>query len=73
MNNAKSARTPTQPKLFVGNKSSLLLSLLQVNNQSTSGKSTTTSGNKHPRHQPPLSHVSKTFNLVRTACTPETS
>jgi hypothetical protein len=37
------------------------------------GKSTTTSGNKHPRHQPPLSHDSKTINLERIACAPETS
>jgi hypothetical protein len=33
MNNARSARMPTPPELFVGNKNSLLLSLLQVNNQ----------------------------------------
>jgi hypothetical protein len=76
-NNAKSERTPTPPELFIGNKNSPLLSQLQVNNQvnnqSTSGKSTTTPGNKHPRHQPPLSRDSKTINLVRIACAPETS
>jgi hypothetical protein len=33
MNNTRSARMPTLPELFVGNKNSLLLSLLQVNNE----------------------------------------
>jgi hypothetical protein len=64
---------PTPPELIVGNKNSLLLSQLQVNNQSTTGKSTTTPGNKHLQHQPPLSHDSKTISLVRIACAPETS
>jgi hypothetical protein len=31
MNNARSARTPTLPELFVGNKNLLLLSQVQVN------------------------------------------
>jgi hypothetical protein len=73
MNNARSVRTPTPPELFVGNKNSLQLSQLQVNKQSTLGKSTTTPGNKHPRHQPPLGHASRAMNLVRIACAPETS
>jgi hypothetical protein len=68
MNNARSARMPMPPELFVSNKSSLLLSQLQVNNQvnnqSTRSKSTTAPGNKHPRHQPPLSHTRKAMNLV---------
>jgi hypothetical protein len=45
----------------------------QVNNQPTPGKSTTTPGNKHPQHQPPLSRDSKTIKLARIACGPETS
>jgi hypothetical protein len=77
MNNASRARPPTSPELFVGNKNSLLLSQLsvnnQVNNQSTWGKSTTTPGNKNPWHQPPLSHDSRAMNLVLIACAPETS
>jgi hypothetical protein len=56
-NNARSERTPTPPELLVSNKNSPLLSQLQVNNQSTPA-------NKHTRHQPPLSHDSKTINLV---------
>jgi hypothetical protein len=54
MNNARSARTPTLLELFVGNKNSLLLSQVQVNNQvnnhSTPGKSMTMPRNKHLRH-----------------------
>jgi hypothetical protein len=65
------------PELFVGNKNSLLLSQLSVNNQvnnpSTWVKSTTTPSNKNPRHQPPLSHDSRAMTLVRIACAPETS
>jgi hypothetical protein len=76
-NNVRSERTPTPTELFVNNKNSLLLSQLQVNNQvnnqPTPGKSTTMPGNKHPRHQSPLSRDSKTINLVRIACGPETS
>jgi hypothetical protein len=58
--NARSKKTPTPPELFVGNKNSLLLSQLQVNNQSKPGKSTTTAGNK-------------TISLVRIDSAPETS
>jgi hypothetical protein len=77
MDNARSARMPTPTELFVGKKNSLQLSQLQVNNQVsnylTRGKSTTPSGNKHPRHQLPLSHDNKKINLVQTVCTPDTS
>jgi hypothetical protein len=77
MNNARSARTLTSPELLAGNKNSLLLSLLQVNNhvnsQSTPGKLTTMSGNKYSRHQPPRSHVIKAINPMRIACAPEIS
>jgi hypothetical protein len=73
MNNARSARTPTLLELFVGNKNSLLLSQVQVNNHSTLGKSMTTLGNKHLRHQPPLSNDGKKINLVLVAYVPETS
>jgi hypothetical protein len=77
MNNARSARMPMLPELFVGNKNSLLLSQVQdnnqVNNHSTPGKSMTTSGNKHMRHHPPLSNDGKTINLVPIAYVLETS
>jgi hypothetical protein len=48
--NGKSARTPTQPKLFGDNKSSPLLPRVQVNNQLTPDKSTTTLVNKYLQH-----------------------
>jgi hypothetical protein len=64
MNNTRSARTPTLPKLFVGNKNSLLLSQVQVNNHSTPSKSMTTPGNKHLWNHPPLNNDGKTINLV---------
>jgi hypothetical protein len=54
---------------MVGNKKSLQLLQPQVNMQLMLGKATTTSGNRHPRHQQTLSNV----NLVRTTCVPETS
>jgi hypothetical protein len=77
MNKARSERMPTLPELFVGSKSSLRLSQLQVNNQfnnqSTRGKSMTTLGNKHPRRLPPLSSDGKTINLVPIAYVLETS
>jgi hypothetical protein len=77
MNNAKSARTSMPPELSVGNKNSLLLSQVQVNNQvnnhSTPHRSVTTPGNKHLRHQPPLSNDTKTINLVLIDFVPETS
>jgi hypothetical protein len=65
MTNTRSVRTLTLTEWHVGSKSWLRLSQLQdnneVNNQSTPGESTKTSGNKH---QPPLSHASKGMNLV---------
>jgi hypothetical protein len=71
--NARSARTPTLPELLVGNKNSLLLSQVQVNNHSTPDKLMTMLGNKHLRHQPPLSNDGKTINLVPIIYAPETS
>jgi hypothetical protein len=73
MNNTRSVRTPTLPELFVSNKHSLLLSQEQVNNHSMPGKLMTTSGNKHLRHQEPLSNDGKTINLVPIVYVPETS
>jgi hypothetical protein len=64
-------------ELFIGKKNSLLLSQLQVNNQvnnhSTPYRSMTTPGNKHLRHQPPLSSDAKTTHLVPIDYMPETS
>jgi hypothetical protein len=63
--------------LLVGNKNSLLLSQGQVNNQVnnhlTSDRSMTTPGNKHLRHQPPLSNDGKTINLMPIVYVLETS
>jgi hypothetical protein len=77
MNNAKSARTPTMPKLFDDNKSLPLLSQVQVNNQvnnrSTSDRSMTTPGNKYLQHRLPLSSDATTINIVPTNYVPETS
>jgi hypothetical protein len=73
MNNARSARTPMLPELFVGNKNLLLLSQVQVNNHSTPDRSMAMPGNKHLRHQPPLSNNAKRINLVRIDYVPETS
>jgi hypothetical protein len=44
---------PTLKERYVDNKNSLQLLQLLVNNQSTLGKSTITSSNKHPWNQPP--------------------
>jgi hypothetical protein len=73
MNNARSARMPMLSELFIGNKNSLLLSQVQVNNHSTPDRSMTTPGNKHLQHQPPLSNDAKTINLVPIDYVPETS
>jgi hypothetical protein len=64
---------PTLKERYVDNKNSLQLLQLLVNNQSTLGKSTITSSNKHPWNQPPLSYANKAMNLVRIACALETS
>jgi hypothetical protein len=61
MNNARSARMPMPPELLVGNKNSLLLSQVQVNNQVNNHL---TPGNKHLRHQQPLINEGKTINLM---------
>jgi hypothetical protein len=77
MNNARSARTPTLPELFVGNKNSLLLSQVQVSNQVnnhlTPSKLMITPSNKHLRYQPPLSNNSKKINLMPIIYVSETS
>jgi hypothetical protein len=73
MNNTRSTRMPMLPELFVDNKNSLLLYQVQVNNHSKPGKLMTTPGNKHLRHQPPLSNDGKTINLVPIVYVPETS
>jgi hypothetical protein len=76
MNNTKSARTPTPLELFDDNKSLLLLSQVQVNNQvnsrPTPDRSTTTPGNKHLRHQLPLSSDTTTINTAPTDYMPQT-
>jgi hypothetical protein len=76
MNNARNARMPMLPEQFVGNKNSLLLSQVQVNNQvnnhSTPDRSMTTSGNKHLRHKLLLSNDAKRINLVPIDYVPET-
>jgi hypothetical protein len=77
MNNVMSVKTLTPLELSIDNKSSLLLCKQQVsnqdNNQSTPGKSTTMSHNKHLRHQVLLSNNSRTINLVPITDTPESS
>jgi hypothetical protein len=77
MNNARSARTPTLLESFDDNKSLSLLSQAhinnQVNNRSTQDRSMTTPGNKHLRHQLPLSSDATTINLAPTDYVPETS
>jgi hypothetical protein len=64
MNNVRSVRTPTLPEPFDDNKSLPLLSQVQVNNCSTQDMSMTMPGNKHLRHQLPLSSDATTINLV---------
>jgi hypothetical protein len=73
MNNARSERTPMLLEVFIGNKNSLLLSQVQVNNHSTPDRSMTMSSNKYLRHQPPLNSDTKTINLVPIDYVPETS
>jgi hypothetical protein len=77
ISSAKSVRTPTLPELFDDNKSLQLLPQVHVNNQvnncSTSDRSMTTRGNKHLRHQPPLSSDTTTINIAPTEYVPETS
>jgi hypothetical protein len=73
MSSAKSARTPTLPKLFDDNTSLPLLLHVQVNNRLTHDKSTTTSGNKHLQHLRLLSSDAMMIHLVPTAYVQETS
>jgi hypothetical protein len=77
MSNDKSVRTPTLPELFDDNRSLLLLPQAQANNQVNSHltpvKSTTMLGNKHLRHQLPLSSDAMTINIAPTEYVPETS
>jgi hypothetical protein len=70
MSNAKSVRTPTLPELFDDNKSSRLLLQVQVNIRSTPDMSMTMPGNKHLRHQPPLSSDATTINIAPTEYVP---
>jgi hypothetical protein len=68
MNNAKSARTPTQLELFGDNKSSLLLPQVPVSNQFNNrlmrDKPKTTLVNKYLRHQLLLSSDTTMINLA---------
>jgi hypothetical protein len=73
MSNAKSARTPTLPKLFDDNKSLLLLLQVPVNNRLMPDRSTTTPGNKHLQHLRLLSSDAMMIHLVPTAYVQETS
>jgi hypothetical protein len=77
MNNVKSVRMLMLPELSDDNKRSLLLPQVQANNQannrSTRDRSTPTSGNKHLRHQLPLSSGATMTHLVPTDYVHETS
>jgi hypothetical protein len=73
MINVKSVKTPMPPEPSGNNKSSPLPSQVQANNQLTLDKSTPTSGNKHPRHQPLRSSDAMMIHLVPTDCARETS
>jgi hypothetical protein len=54
------------PELSDDNKSSLLLPQVQANHRLTPVKSTSTSGNKHQRHQLPHNSDAKIIYLVPT-------
>jgi hypothetical protein len=73
MSNVKSVKTPMLPELSDDNKRSLLLPQVQANNRSTQDRSTPTSGNKHLRHQLPLSSGATITCLVPTDYVHETS
>jgi hypothetical protein len=77
MNNVKSVKMPMLPELSDDNKRSLLLPQVQTknqaNNHSTRDRSTTTPGNKHLRHQLPLSSGATLIHLVPTDYMHETS
>jgi hypothetical protein len=77
MNNAKSVRTLMPPELSDDNKRAPLLPQVQANNQvnnrSTRDRSTQMPGNKHLRHQLPLSNDATMTHLVPTESAQETS
>jgi hypothetical protein len=77
MSNAKSVRMLMLPELSDDNKRSLpppqVQAKSQVNNRSTRDRSTPTLGNKHLRHQLPLSSDATMINLELTEYTQETS
>jgi hypothetical protein len=72
-NNDKSVKTPMLLEPFDDNKSSPLRPQLQANHRLMSVKSTSTSGNKHPRHQLPRSSDAAMTHLVPTDCAHEIS
>jgi hypothetical protein len=69
----KSVKTPMLPEPSGDNKSSPLRPQLQANHQLMPVKSTSTSGNKHPRHQLPRSNDATMIHLVLTDCAHEIS
>jgi hypothetical protein len=73
MSNDKSVKTPMLPGPSGDNKSSPLLPQLQANHRLMPVKSTSTSGNKHLRHQLPRSSDAATIHLVLTDCVREIS
>jgi hypothetical protein len=77
MNNVKSVKTPMLPELSDDNKRSLLLPQVQANdqanNRSTRDRSMPMLGNKHLRHQLPLSSGATMTHLVPTDYMHETS
>jgi hypothetical protein len=77
MNNVKSVKTQMLPELSYDNKRSPLLPQEQANNQANNrsmrDRSTPRPGNKHLRHQLPLSSDATMIHLVPTDCVRETS
>jgi hypothetical protein len=71
--NDKSVKTPMPPEPSGDNKSSPLRPQLQANHQLMPVKSTSSSGNKHPRHQLPRSSDVAMIHLVPTDCEHEIS
>jgi hypothetical protein len=71
--NDKSVKTPMLPELSGDNKSSPLWPSLQDNHRLMPVKSTSTSGNKHPRHQLPHSNDAAMIHLVPIDCAHEIS
>jgi hypothetical protein len=73
MSNDKSVKTPMLPEPSGDNNSSPLLPQLQANHRLMPVKSTSTSGNKHPRHQLTRSSDAAMIHLVLTGCVREIS